>query len=280
MLWQPYESARHRGRLSSVNEGIIPACIRVPRSIPMKIIYPLLVLACLLAGPGSPAEAEALRLTASEWRPYVDSDVERSGFAVALVSRALERAGYEVSIDIGPWPQALDDTISGKYDVFATLWFTEERANSIFFSEPYIENELAFVRRSGSDIYFREREDLLGLKIGVVDDFAYSSESIDTTGIDIVSSGNVTENIARLREGDLDLVLADRRVAMAEINERSLAKSFDVLSRPLIARGLRIGVSKQREDADAIVAAFEKEIAKMREDGSYNAILATFRVTR
>jgi ABC-type amino acid transport substrate-binding protein len=48
---------------------------------------------------------------------------------------------------------------------------------------------------------------------------------------------------------------------------------------PLLTRGLRIGVSKEREDAAAIVEAFEQEIAKMQEDGSYNAILATFRIS-
>lgn len=236
-----------------------------------------LIISLLLSVSG--ADADELRLTASDWRPYVDSDAQRSGFAVALVSRALERAGYEVTVDVGPWPQTFEDTVAGDHDVFATLWFTDERAESIVFSEPYIKNDIVLVRRSDSDIRFREREDLLGLKIGVVDDFAYIARSVDTTGIEIVSSSSVTENIAQLRGGELDLVLADRRVALAEINERALAKSFDVLPRPLITRGLRIGVSKQREDADAIVAAFEQEIAKMREDGSFNAILATFRVS-
>jgi len=245
----------------------------------MKMYYALAALAFSLCVSICAADADELRLTASDWRPYVDSRVQRSGFAVALVSRALERAGYDVSIDIGPWPQTLEDTIAGKYDVFATLWFTDERAKSIVFSEPYIKNEMALVRRSDSGIRFREREDLLGLKIGIVDDFAYNPEGVDTTGIDIVSSGSVTENIAQLRDGELDLVLADRRVALTEINDSALAKLFDVLPNPLITRGLRIGVSKQRDDADTIVAAFEAEIAKMREDGSFNAILATFRVS-
>jgi len=245
----------------------------------MKINHALAALAFSLCVSISPANADELRLTASDWRPYVDTQVQRSGFAVALVSRALERAGYDVSIDIGPWPQTLEDTITGKHDVFAALWLTDERAKSIVFSEPYIKNEIVFVRRSDSGIRFRERKDLLGLRIGIVDDFAYSSESVDTADIEIVSSGSVKDNIAQLRDGELDLVLADRRVALAEINERALAKLFDVLPDPIITRGLRIGVSKERDDADAIVAAFEDEIAKMREDGSFNAILATFRVT-
>jgi polar amino acid transport system substrate-binding protein len=245
----------------------------------MKLSHALAAMALSFCVSTSPAFADKLRVTASDWRPYVDRQTQWSGFAVALVSRALERAGYDVTVDIGPWPQSLEDTITGKHDVFATLWFTDERAKSIVFSEPYIESEIVLVRRSDSDIRYREREDLLGLRIGVVDDFAYSSESVDTTGIEIVSSGSVADSVAQLRRGELDLVLADRRVALFEINERALAKSFDVLPDPLFSRGLRIGVSKQRDDADAIVAAFEDEIAKMREDGSFNAILGTFRVS-
>ena len=74
-------------------------------------------------------------------------------------------------------------------------------------------------------------------------------------------------------------MLADRRVAMTEINERALAKMFDVMPGSLVTRGLRIGVSKERADAAEIVAAFEREIDKMLEDGSYNAIMATFRIS-
>ena len=68
----------------------------------MKINHALAALTFSLCVSISPANADELRLTASDWPPYVDSHVQRSGFAVALVSRALERAGYDVSIDIGP----------------------------------------------------------------------------------------------------------------------------------------------------------------------------------
>jgi polar amino acid transport system substrate-binding protein len=240
-------------------------------------LFVALVLAISL--PVHSVTADELRLTASEWRPYANSAVQGNGFAVALVTRALERAGYDVDVSVGTWPQPFDDTVAGKQDVYATLWFTEDRAEHVVFSEPYIESEITLVRRADSDIRVAGRDDLVGLKVGVVSDYAYSPESVDTTDINIVSFGTVTENIAALRDNRLDLVLAERRVAMTEINERALAKMFDVMPDPLLTRGLRIGVSKEREDAAAIVQAFEQEIAKMQEDGTYNAILATFRIS-
>ena len=246
---------------------------------PMRHLLASIVILSMSPMYSPLAAAQSLTLTATEWPPYVAAGVQRNGFAMALVGRALERAGYEVTASVEPWPAAFDATVAGERDVFASLWYTDERAESLVFSEPYITNEITFIRLSSSGLRVRDRADLDGLRIGVVDDFAYSRESLDTAGVDVQASGSVGENVVRLREGELDLVVADRRVALREINERALATLFDVLPEPVLTRGLRIAVSRQRDDAAEIVAAFETEIGKMREDGSFNAILASFRVS-
>jgi polar amino acid transport system substrate-binding protein len=236
-------------------------------------------LVCLLASfSGLAAGAEDLSMTANIWPPYVDDDLSQNGFVIALVSDALERAGYKTSVVVEPFPKALEATKAGDYDVYCNLWFTSERASTLTFSEPYIENEITFIKRAESDFIFRDRADLKGLRVGIVSDYAYSQQPYDTTGITVSEAGSVKENIRRLLSGDIDLVLADRRVAMYEVNELRAAKSITVLPQPLSTRGLRIAVSKKRADYKEIVAAFDQAIAAMKTDGSYNAILASYRV--
>ena len=225
------------------------------------------------------AEGDELRLTASAWPPYVDVDAERNGFAVVLVSQALERAGYETSFTVTSWPESLENTEAGSFDVNVSLWRTDERAEALTFSEPYITNDISFVKRAASDINFSDRGDLVGLRIGVGEDFAYTAERYDTAGIDVQVGGSVDENIGKLKAEELDLVISDRRVALYEINALGLAKSFEVMPNPLLTRGLRIAVSKQHPDHAGIIDAFEAAVAEMRKDGSFNAILATFRVS-
>ena len=239
-----------------------------------------LALVCTLGSiVAFPSGAEDLRLTASTWPPYVDDKLYRNGFAIALVSDALERAGYKTSMVVEPWPKALQGTQIGDYDIYCSLWFTNERATTLAFSAPYIDNQITFVKRSDSDFQFRDRTDLNGLRIGIVNDYAYSEQAYDTTGIEIMEAGNVRENIGRLLSGDIDLVLADRRVALYEINDLMAAKKFTVLPQPLNTRGLRIAVSNKRADRREIIAAFEAAIAAMKDDGTYNTILANFRVS-
>lgn len=226
-----------------------------------------------------PAHSETLRLTASAWPPYVDPTTRASGFAIALVSTALERAGYELAFTAEPWPKALEATVAGKYDVVGALWFQEERGESLAFSEPYIDCEIALIKLTTSDFRFTGRDSLVGRKVGVVDDYAYSREAVDRTGIEIVSGGTVTDNVARLADGEIDLVVADRRVALFHINEGARAKMFDVLPDALMRRGLRIAVPKSRPDHEEIIAAFDTAVAEMRADGTYDALLASFRVS-
>lgn len=236
----------------------------------------LIAIAVLLA---IPASAETLRITASDWAPYVDRDTRNNGFALALVSTALERAGYETEVTVEPWPESLDKLTEGRYDVFATLWFRDERDEELAFSKPYIDCEIGLVRRADSRFRFAGLDSLRGLTVGVVDDYAYSKQAVDRTGIDVRLTGSVRESVAALGSGDVDLVVADRRVALFHINEASLAKRFDVLPDALLTRGLRIAVPKSRPDHDTIIAAFDAAIEAMQKDGSYDALLASYRIS-
>ncbi len=236
----------------------------------------LIAITVLLA---IPASAETLRITASDWAPYVDPGMRNDGFALALVSAALRRAGYETEVRVQPWPEALEQVVDGHYDVFATLWFRDERADELAFSQPYIDCEIGVVRKAGSGFRFTGLDSLRGRTVGVVEDFAYSREAVDRTGIDIQLTGGVRESIAALGAGDVDLVVADRRVALFHINEASLAKRFDVLPDALLTRGLRIAVAKTRADHAEILAAFDAAIEAMQSDGSYEALLASYRIS-
>ena len=223
--------------------------------------------------------AEVLRITANVWPPYVDDQISGNGVAIALVTEALERAGYEVQLGIEPWPKALEATQDGQYDIVCSLWLTDDRAATLAFSEAYIENHIKFIKRSNSDLQYHDRKDLDGLRIGIVNDYAYSAQPYDTTGIEVTTSGSVKNNIERLLNDEIDLVLADSRVAFYEVDELRAAKRITVLPKPVITRGLRIGVSKQRPDHAQIVAAFNRAVAQMKEDGSYNTLMANYRIS-
>ncbi len=238
-----------------------------------------LLLVCLCASAYGPVFAQDLKLAANEWPPYVFAAEYRQGVATALATTGLKRAGYELNITIMAWPKVLAATESGDNDVIVAVWYTPARARNMLFSEPYMHNELKLLTRSDVTLDGIAREDLAGLRIGVVKDFAYGQEPYDTTGLDIVVGGSVRDNVRALFARELDLVLGDERVLRHEVDLVSGAKFVRIIPDALQTRGLRIAVSKQRKDHAEIVAAFNKEIAAMREDGSYNSTLANYRIS-
>jgi len=237
------------------------------------------IIAMILLTLAIPAGATELQMTASTWPPYVSDQLYKKGIAIVLTEEALKRAGHDVSTTIEPWPAALEMTIAGRYDVITSLWHTEDRAEQLSFSEPLMKNYIVFIKRDDSGIVYNQRSDLDGLRIGVVADYAYSETPYDTAGIDISEAGSAQDNIKRLLAGELDLVLADGRVAAYEIDELIAGKALSIIRKPLVTRGLRVAVSKQHPDHAEIVAGINAGITQMQADGSYNAILATFRIS-
>ena len=246
----------------------------------MKTLSRMLVLlAALFVASGVSAQDPLLRLVASEWPPYVDASVSRKGVAPQLVRAALRKAGYRMQLFIDYWPQSLESTQAGDFDAIVSLWYTDERAETIAFTEPFMTNQLLFMKRSADAIQLNSREDFVGLRVGIVEDYAYSEQQYDTTGIEIVSGGSVGDNIEKLLAGEVDLVLGDELVLRHQADIRRASKQVEVLPLVLESRGLHLGVSKQRPDHEKIVADFNAAIEAMKADGSYASLLANYRIS-
>ncbi len=242
----------------------------------------LLAGVALLLLCGSVTAREQLSVVASPWPPYVAPGVQHSGLAVHLVTEALQRAGYRSSVTLTTWPKDLEATQQGSYDVIASIWFTEQRARKLAFSKPYIITETHFVKRRDAPHRYRTLADLRGLRIGLVTGYAYGGQA-DAAGLKVtpVFMGSVLDNLRSLVAGDLDLVLADDRVALYELNVNvpgGARKTF-VLPKAYSSRGLRMGVSRQRLDHKEVVTRFDAAIEAMKADGHYASILATHRVS-
>lgn len=241
-----------------------------------RMLTPLLVGVLAFA---THAHAQELKVVASVWDPYVSASMERNGVAPALVRTALRRAGYRVQLYLDDWPRSLTATEAGDFDAIVGVWYTDERAGVLAFSEPFMQNRLQFMKRAADDIQLRNRDDFVGLRVGIVEDFAYSEQQYDTTGIDIVSGGSVGENVDRLLANELDLVLGDHLVLRHEADQRRAAKRLEILPLVLESRSLHLAVSRKRPDHSQIVTAFDKSIAAMKADGTYNSMLANYRIS-
>ena len=210
------------------------------------------------------------------WAPYADEALPGHGLAIDLVTTALKRAGYTPVVNIDSLDRILEGGKLGVYDVFATPWFSDERNQYLHYSEPYLESYIRFIKKKDKKFDFESFADLKGMMIGIVADYAYDETFNQSRNLIKISERNLIQNLLKLTQGRIDLTLDDELVLQYEINQympNSMA-DLQLLPKPLAVRGIHIGVSRENPDHEKIAAAFDKAIADMKKDGSYELIVS------
>lgn len=223
----------------------------------------------------APGLAATLQVTGSLWSPYLDDQLPEGGLAADLVRTALTRAGYDISVNVENWPRAYQGTAVGVYDVVAAIWETGERARTLMFSEPYLLNDIVFLARRDMVVDYATLADLIGLRIGVVREYAYDEAFDSDPNLTRVANNHLIQNLLLLRQGQLDMVVDDKWAILHQLSTfmPNDIGDFRLLPKPLARRALRIGVSRDNPEAPAIVAAFDTAMTAMREDGTYDEIV-------
>lgn len=241
-----------------------------------------LLRACCLLGlllPSPVWAAQALRLVADAWPPFTDSTMVNGGLATDLVSRALVRAGYATQFEQVPWARAMQGVGEGRYDVLVNAWFSDERTQIGEFSAPYLVNRIKLLRRTGTGIDFHgDLSALHGQAVAVVRGYAYSPGFDSDDQIEKVPVHSFSMAVRMLAADRVKLTLEDEYVARYYLAKESpqVRNAVEFVAQPMAENTLHILVSLKNPDHDKIVAAFDRSIAAMKADGSYDKLLRQY----
>ncbi len=231
------------------------------------------LLLLLLFSPIAPA----LSIVVKEEPPYAGKNMPGNGLSMEIVQKALQLAGYETKLVFETWPRAYEGAAIGIYDVVGSIWYTEKRTRDFAFSEPYLLHEIKFIKRkSERDIKFTRMDDLDGLIIGTLKDYAYQDAFLQSRQFIRLQQNYLLQNLLLLTQGKIDLALGDVRKIDHELRQymKGSIKDLEILPTPLIIRGAHIAVSKGNPKHEEIIAGFNKALATMKADGSYQEIFS------
>lgn len=224
--------------------------------------------------------AESLRMVADQWPPYVDESLPGRGLAIDLVATVFSRAGYNTRLTVDAWSRALEGSRIGVYDVVANIWYTEERARELDYSDPYLVNDIRLIKKKESDIQFNRLDDLKGRLIGVVKDYAYPKDFAASDKLIKISNNAILPALNELVRGQYDLVVGDKNVIDFTLQKflPNESKNLEFLSKSLGQSKLYVAVSKANPRHKQIVADFNRALRAMKKDGSYQQILDAHQV--
>ncbi|WP_095052573.1 ABC transporter substrate-binding protein [Pseudomonas sp. Irchel s3b2] len=219
--------------------------------------------------------AQKLRLVADAWPPFTDATLVKGGLATDIVSTALARAGYASDFEQVPWARALFGIGEGRYDVLVNAWYTDERTKLGQFSGEYLLNRVRFLKRKDTPIEFSNLQQLHTYPIAVVRGYAYSQAFDDDMSLQKVPVHNFAMAVRMVAADRVKLTLEDEFVARYYLARESskVRNAVEFLPKPLSENSLHILVSLKNPQHEQIVAGFDREIAAMKADGSYEKLL-------
>ncbi|MCH8552669.1 MAG: transporter substrate-binding domain-containing protein [Natronospirillum sp.] len=235
----------------------------------------LLLTLCLTLVLSISANGRTLIGAGDPWPPFLDPDLPGNGIAVQIVSAAMETQGYDIEWQNMPWARALFGVRDAEYDILVGAWYTDERAEFLLFSEPYIDNDVRIIMRADDDFQFEGIEDLTGKRIGTVLGYGYGDEFNQADNYIPEPAVNLITNIRRLVGRRVDLTVEDELVARFLINEINpdFIEQIRFSETPLMSNSLHVAVGQAHPEAQEIIDAFNAGFAVIRENGTYEQIL-------
>lgn len=213
--------------------------------------------------------------TNAEFPPfeYVADNGEPDGFDIALIKAIGEKLGVEVKVENMEFA-SLVSSIGSKVDVsIAGMTVTDERKESVDFSDSYYEAVQYVILPADSEI--ATADDLVGTTIGVqlgtTGDFIASDDIADTT---VQQYNKAVDAVNDLINGRVDCVIVDKNPALVfESKFEGQVKAVDGAEFGFGTEEYAIALPKgDTALADAVNAALEE----IKADGTFDELVKTY----
>lgn len=223
-----------------------------------------------------------LRIASEGARPpynYIENN-ELTGFEIDLARDLCRRMEARCTFQRQDWDDLIPGLIDKKFDaVFAALEITDERAERIAFSLPYVRMPSAFVIAAERPLDGATPNNLAGRKIGVEADSPYQAYlEAKYKNSDIRPYAGLEDSLLDLAEGRLDAVFAGKEAAadfLKNHKEGACCRLLaDTPSDPAFF-GEGIGVGLRQQDGE-LRAAFDKALQQSFADGGFEKIRARY----
>lgn len=213
--------------------------------------------------------------TNAEFPPfeYVDDNGEPDGFDVALIKAIGEKLGVSVEVENMEF-DSLVSSIGNKIDVaIAGMTVTEERKNSVDFSNSYYDAVQYVIVPEGSEI--ASFDDLagkaIGVQLGTTGDFIASD---DVDGANVSQYNKAVDAVNDLINGRVDCVIIDKNPALVfESKFAGQVKAIDGAQFDFEVEDYAIALPK----GDAVLAdQINTALDELKADGTFDKLVEEY----
>lgn len=214
--------------------------------------------------------------TEGDWSPYTYHDEttdELTGFDVELGRLIAEKLGVEVEFKETDWDSILAGVQSGTFDLGINgITYTDERALSFNFSEPYLYDQTVLIVLSDNE-YIKSFEDLAGKKSTNSPGSSYA-EMGEEYGAEIVYINTFADTIQTLTRGDADATINSLSVYNDYIREKGEEAGIKIVDQTEPEKTV---IAAQKSDStNTLIEEVNKIVEELREDGTLGELSTKF----
>lgn len=228
-----------------------------------------LTMLCIFAGCGAKEDNVLTMGTNAAFPPYefVDDDGNIVGIDAEIAAAIAEKLDMELEIKDMEFDSLITACAGGSVDVvLAGMTVTDERKESVNFSDSYATGIQVIIVKEGSDI--ASADDLEGKTIGVQSGTTGDIYCTDDYGQENVKQyNNGALAVAALQNDQVDCVIIDNEPAK---NFVAANEGLKILDTEYVTEDYAIAVAKENTELlDSINAA----MAELKADGTINKII-------
>jgi ABC-type amino acid transport substrate-binding protein len=258
-------------RLTSV-VSIITCSSQMSRKIKMIRKSALLLISIGLLASAS-SQAQTVNLVGNKAATYIDEH-ELPARQMDLVRAALSE-DWEANITATTQAWSGSGLRSGKFAGYIDHYSLNDTKDNYIYSKPYLQVNLHAVSR------YQRAEDIVRLeqlyreRVGIENRFANTDQLRGERDVRWARSPSFFDNIEQLAEDRVDFLLIDKAMA-DEINIllKSVGETPIYVSKtPVISVSVSLAMNRNYTESEAVIAAFDKGIKRLKADGKYTELL-------
>ena len=244
----------------------------------VSLMQMILVIALLVSGTIS-SQTKTITATSDPYPPYVDPNTVDQGISLEIVRAAFKTQDYDVNMRFSPWARALAETTDGTVDIIPHIWKTDTRMNQFLFSDPFLTQELKFIKKTSDKFEYAGLTSLTGKTIGIIRGYSYSEDFSKATNFKREEVNTVVQNIGKMLLGRIDLTVDDEittKMVMTKENPGQLA-SISFCKNILSKNDVFIVCGRNNPRSGEIIKAFNAGLKIIKKNGTYDKIVKKYK---
>ncbi len=174
----------------------------------------------------------------------------------------------------GSWKRAQAAVFSGEVDLLLALYFTEARAERLFYTSPVTSEPVVVVTLSEIDLHYRSREDLKGFQGGKVigDSFGDDLDAFAATTLKLHTVPTVEHLLNLLDHKRIQYAVHGLYPVLVTAHKLGIGARVRVLIPPLTQETSYMAISR-RSPCAVHLEAISREVEAMRMSGVVDGLL-------